>query len=755
MASVTYTVGASADDASINVSGSYEDTATTQNLPGAGTTTTNYGHGWRFTNVTLTDGDTPQAAHLSLMKSGGHWNGVDWRLAAIAEDNTATFSSGSPPGSRAITTVVAENQNQNKADGTRYDYPSTAALQADFADSIWEVFARGGWASGNALGIVCNSDQDASASTANNGNTYHTWDSSTSSSEPQLVIDYYAAGEPIPPEFIAIGTASAVASGNLTNVALPTHAEGDLLLCHVTSGHDEDNSMSGWTREFGLDNGTAMQSEVFWKIAGASESNPTVTNGGDNFLLAHIASFRHIDATTPIEDIDGTNGSATTTVTHTLVTAAGDARTLVALPNFADDDNTAFSTITNYTSPAGNYGETSLGNDGSLGLQYRRDVAAGDYGPVTCTATGGANDLTTGIHLVLKPADVSGAQTVNANHLQLTTLHQPTVTPGAVTVSANHLQLTTLHNPAVAYQIAAQLLGPLAALHNPSVTPGPVTVAANHLQLTSLHQPSVTPGGVSISAEHLALTTLHQPTITTQTDIAANHLQLTTLHQPTVTPGAVTVAANHLALTTLHQPAVSQGGATQTIDANHLQLTTLHQPTVTPGAVSIAANHLQLTTIHEPLVTTGAVVQANHLQLTSLHQPSVTTGPVTINANHLGPLLTLHEPSVSQTGAPQTVTAEHLALTTLYQPGVSYQIAAQLIGPLVTLPNPAVTVGAVTIQANHLQLMTIHQPAVIAGIAGFSIEGRAGHVTGIESTIGGSGHIAGTTGGSGRIEPGD
>lgn len=193
MATLTLTVGASADDAFINDT-AYNDTNTQMSIGGVGTTpNVNFGYGWRFTNITLGATDTINSGIMKLMKLDAHWGVVTNRWTCVNEDNTATFSSGNPPGSRAIVaTIVGESNNINHAAGTVYSYPVASGDQTSFGGVIDDVLARGGWASGNALAVIDNSDQDASAYQNFSREEYHTWDSSTASSEPQLVIDYTA-----------------------------------------------------------------------------------------------------------------------------------------------------------------------------------------------------------------------------------------------------------------------------------------------------------------------------------------------------------------------------------------------------------------------------------------------------------------------------------------------------------------------------------------------------------------------------------
>lgn len=124
---------------------------------------TDSGIGWRFDGVTLTSSDTIDDVHLNLTKSGSQWSSQEDRLTLIDEDDTGTFSSGNPPGARAIVTNIADDaHNSNHVDGTAYELPTNSTDQETLADALAEVLARGGWSSGNAVGIVDNSDEDSS-----------------------------------------------------------------------------------------------------------------------------------------------------------------------------------------------------------------------------------------------------------------------------------------------------------------------------------------------------------------------------------------------------------------------------------------------------------------------------------------------------------------------------------------------------------------------------------------------------------------
>lgn len=195
MATLTLTIGASSDDAVIDEFAGAFDSTEVFHFFGqmGGSPPSNFGTGLRFTNVTLAGADTINTATIKLRKDTTEWPNVPWRLSVVNEDNTATFSSGSPPGARAIVaTIAVETVNTNHIDGTVYTFPVAGAQQTNLATALAAVFDRGGWASGNAVAIVNSSDQDAGVSNGYGRETYSTWDSSVASSEPQLVIDYTA-----------------------------------------------------------------------------------------------------------------------------------------------------------------------------------------------------------------------------------------------------------------------------------------------------------------------------------------------------------------------------------------------------------------------------------------------------------------------------------------------------------------------------------------------------------------------------------
>lgn len=193
------TVPGSDSDATIDeFEGGYNDSNTFFFLGDPGSSPpANYGAGIRVTGVTLTSADTVTAVQIRVIKDTSEWLTVRWRLTTIAQDNTAVFSSGSPPGSRPIdTNIAAESVNVSHTNAVAYLFPTTGGLQTTLAAAVQAVLNRAGWALGNALAIVNQSDQDASAQLGTNRETYSTWDAAGAGTEPQVVITYTAGAAP-------------------------------------------------------------------------------------------------------------------------------------------------------------------------------------------------------------------------------------------------------------------------------------------------------------------------------------------------------------------------------------------------------------------------------------------------------------------------------------------------------------------------------------------------------------------------------
>jgi hypothetical protein len=170
-------------------------------LGGVGSSGSNtaYGMGFRAINVTLSGTDTITDAYMDVLKSSTQFSQMDQRWVFTDEDNRgANWSASSPnrPGDPAIQSsfIAVDTANISHTDAVRYQFPSDGTEQGTLGSGGDATISRAGWASGNALAVVCNSDQDASAYENFSRKSFHDVDSATASSEPSLVITYTAGG---------------------------------------------------------------------------------------------------------------------------------------------------------------------------------------------------------------------------------------------------------------------------------------------------------------------------------------------------------------------------------------------------------------------------------------------------------------------------------------------------------------------------------------------------------------------------------
>lgn len=103
----------------------------------------------RFQNVTIPQGSIINSAKITFYFSGGSANGANTNIYGIDEDNTASFSSD--PRSRTKTTAVVTWDFSAPSLNSSFD-------TSDISSVIKEIVDRGGWSSGNALGIRIEDD---------------------------------------------------------------------------------------------------------------------------------------------------------------------------------------------------------------------------------------------------------------------------------------------------------------------------------------------------------------------------------------------------------------------------------------------------------------------------------------------------------------------------------------------------------------------------------------------------------------------
>lgn len=194
MATLTLTVAAGDDDWVTNDAANDTDYggAATFNMGGVGSTPpAGYGFGFRFTGAGAIDGATINSAYGYFMKSSTQWSTQTDRWAFEDADSPAQFDgANNQPGDRTLvlTNVADESHNINHTDGAQYQLPTTSGLRSTLGANLQAVVNRTGFA--GTLALINNGDGDPSAYNNFSRKTWHCYESATSGSEPQLVVDY-------------------------------------------------------------------------------------------------------------------------------------------------------------------------------------------------------------------------------------------------------------------------------------------------------------------------------------------------------------------------------------------------------------------------------------------------------------------------------------------------------------------------------------------------------------------------------------
>lgn len=102
----------------------------------------------RFQNVGISHGQSINFCRLVYKYAGvGGASSGSWKhtVKGIDEDNTASFSSGNPLGRSKTSASITINEGRPTSGGTK---------EYDVRSIVQEIVNRGGWSSGNAIGIT-------------------------------------------------------------------------------------------------------------------------------------------------------------------------------------------------------------------------------------------------------------------------------------------------------------------------------------------------------------------------------------------------------------------------------------------------------------------------------------------------------------------------------------------------------------------------------------------------------------------------
>lgn len=152
-----------------------------------------YNGSFRFTGVTIPAGATITSAKITFTTNsyGGPTNQLYLKIIGVDEDDTAEYVTSPIDTARTRThTTASVDWDPNITFTTQYQTYDTA----DFTSVVQEIIDRGGWASGNDLGIYIYDDGTALDKTVG----FYSY-SSDSSRAPLLTVTYETASPSVSP----------------------------------------------------------------------------------------------------------------------------------------------------------------------------------------------------------------------------------------------------------------------------------------------------------------------------------------------------------------------------------------------------------------------------------------------------------------------------------------------------------------------------------------------------------------------------
>lgn len=145
---------------------------------------------FRFTGVTIPQGATITSAKIRFIASvyGNPAKQMHLKISGVDEDNTAEFTTSPISTARTRTnTTAAVDWDPNLSFST----PAEPFDTVDISSVIQEIVDRGGWSSGNALGIYIHDD-----GTSDGNYLDFRYYSSYPTQSPQLIVTYEYGGSP-------------------------------------------------------------------------------------------------------------------------------------------------------------------------------------------------------------------------------------------------------------------------------------------------------------------------------------------------------------------------------------------------------------------------------------------------------------------------------------------------------------------------------------------------------------------------------
>lgn len=627
---------------------------------GSSTTDATYG-ATAFTYVNTTadktawDNAVIEFQHQNVKSKGP--DAIFPRVDYVSFDGTYTVASGdteATPTALTPASVLGTVSASGGAEATPSVAAATATINTVVLSSAVLVAPTALVPTGNVDAPVASGGGNVTASAAG----------ATTTLPPPTIETPTAAGI----SFVGIGAMTEALSGNDITPALPAGvAADDLIILWVglriasTSGL----TVSGYTEIDFTDVVTPItdiQLQAFYKVAGASESDPFVDAPASFSVVAGWCEvYRGVDTTSPIDAtaVSSNDNTNAATFTPTGISTSTDGAWAVAGAVIGDEGSIFLDTAQGHTLRAGGASyDAGGGQQMGFGTATREVTSAGAVTAPTFGHAAGNDEEWAGTTFALKPAAGGGDAEVTATAVTPTSAIPTPSVSGSAEVTLTALAPTsTRPAPTVSASsnVDVTVVGVSASITSPALASSTTATPAALSPVTTLGAATVS-GSASVSANTLTSTgTVASPTVDTANNANVGASALIGTYQsstPSVSGGANTTPGEWVVTTTLPSPTVETAG----------------NATATPTSISVT------TSIGTPTLSSDTDVTASALTRTAQTGTPVVSGGASTTATALTP-----------TASAGTVVASGGADPTPTAPGASSSIPVPAVSGIVTL----------------------------------------------------------------------
>jgi hypothetical protein len=504
-------------------------------------------------------------------------------------------------------------------------------------------------------------------------------------------------------------------------IPLPSGTQQDDFLLLTISGRSLAQQpytvLTGYTEVQPSEGNSGQTLYQLWKIAGASETDPTVQSTvGTNGWSAHVTAWRGVDLTTPLDVAASINEATSLGMTALGVTTVTD--NAMVLRSYAH--GTATGVVTNIVdaigTPAVAFNDfIATFVDQAHAQTYIAKTPAGATGDGT--ADGLAANTWIATTIALRPAaGGAGTQVVTLAALGTATVPAPQINQTAGAIPA--LGIATTPAPQINQTVAMTTLGTASAAA--FVILGPQTAGPlPALGTAVLGTPQI---DLRLALGAIGPATSPAPSIVQRVAPAA--LGTATTPAPTVAPGLLTIGPfAALGPATSPAPQINLrifiavlGGATvpapalaRSVVVGILGGATTPAPTINQAVAFPVLGPAQL---FDPAVqVAGSGVQPPRLGGATTPSPTIATGAATV-----GPMAALGSASIPAPALALRLSVPLLGGAALATPTLRRSVVVALLGGAST-PAPIIAVGAVSIgPAPTLGGASVPAPTITSGI---------------------------------------